>query len=78
MWRDTDPRHLCSDLNRDMDIVVVRPHLKGQGAREAAMGYTSTKEGWCVWISFQDGLRFLDVDAKWPDAWWWIEVPEKA
>ncbi len=77
MWRNTDPRYICSDLNRrSMRIVILRPDINGFGAKFSGCGDVYVEDDcWSISTSFKDHT-FIRADDNWDEAWQWIEFPE--
>jgi len=74
-WRNTDPRYDFIDMKR-VDIVILRPNIKGNGTWEAGIGYAEMKHGYCVITSF-DNHKVVSEEGDWDPAWLWIETPRK-
>jgi hypothetical protein len=74
-WRNSDPRIDFVDLKR-VDIVILRPSLKGKGLWDAGMGYCEMKHGWSITTTF-DEHKYVSEDEDWDKAWLWIPAPQK-
>ena len=74
-WRNSDPRIDFCDLKR-VEIVILRPNIKGRGLWEPGMGWCEMKQGWSVDTSFlEHGV--VGEDKEWDQDWYWIPAPRK-
>jgi len=72
VWKNSDPRDLCS--YGYYSIVIVRPG-PDDGKIVAGFGDIDTKHDWMILTSFPDH-RVIHADDKWDFAWWWTLAPQ--
>lgn len=72
-WKNTDPRH---DVGKRANIVIIRPHIYGNGVMEAACASVDTKNVYCIFTDF-DNHKLIDENEDWDQDWMWTWAPRK-
>jgi hypothetical protein len=71
-WECSDPRDV---VTKHATIVILRPSINGNCGLEPGIGFVDTKDGWCIFTSFEN-RSFVSADDKWDEDWLWNWAPE--